>query len=77
MCIRDRDEALWKAKKEFIQLNRSSGHPFFWAGYVAYGNMNPIEFQHRHKGFSLLIGGGVLLLIIGLLIFFLRRFVLS
>ncbi len=72
-----KDEALWKAKKEFIQRNRSSGHPFFWAGYVAYGNMNPIKFQHRHERFSLLIRSGVLLLIIGLLTFFLRRFVLS
>ncbi len=69
-----KDEALWSAKKEFIKLNRGSGHPFFWAGYVAYGNMNPIEFQHRHWSISFPIG---ISLVIGLFAFFLRRFFMS
>lgn len=69
-----KDEALWSAKKEFIKKNRSTGHPFFWAGYVAYGNMNPIEFQHHHWSNAYLIGVG---LIIGLFVFILRRFIIS
>lgn len=69
-----KDEALWSAKKEFIKLNRSAGHPFFWAGYVAYGNMNPIEFQHNHWSNAYLIGAA---LIIGLFVFILRRFIIS
>lgn len=67
-----KDEALWGAKKEFIKLNRSSGHPFFWAGYVAYGNMNPVEFQHRNWSITFLIGA---LLIASLFVFFIRRFI--
>jgi len=66
-----KDEALWSAKKEFIKQNRSAGHPFFWAGYVAYGNMNPIEFQHRHWSNTFLIGA---VLIVGLLAFLASRF---
>ena len=66
-----KDEALWSAKKEFIKLNRNTNHPFFWAGYVAYGNMNPIEFQHNHQSIYFLFG---VLLMAGLFIILLLRF---
>lgn len=69
-----KDKALWNAKKEFIKQNRSTGHPFFWAGYVAYGNINPIEFQHRHWPTSFFVG---IILIIGLLVFTIKRFFFS
>lgn len=52
-----KDEALWKAKKEFIQTYRTTTHPFFWSGYVAYGNMEPIQFQHSNTWSTQLILG--------------------
>jgi len=65
-----KDEALWNAKKEFIKTYRTAGHPFFWSGYVAYGNMQPIEFQHINWSISAIIG----LLLFGLLVLFLLRY---
>ena len=54
-----KDEALWNAKKQFIDTYRSAGHPFFWSGYVAYGNMEPINFQHINWSISSLLGLGL------------------
>ncbi len=62
-----KDEALWQAKKQFIAKYRNASHPFFWSGYVAYGNMEAIEFQHINWSVSLVLG----LLSIGTILLFL------
>ncbi len=64
-----KDEALWKAKKKFIEKYRNASHPFFWSGYVAYGNMEAIEFQHINWSIPLIIG----LMLVGTIILFLLR----
>jgi len=42
-----KDEALQQAKLDFLNKNRSEGgtflHPFFWAGFIAIGDMGPIK----------------------------------
>ncbi|MEM1120659.1 MAG: CHAT domain-containing protein, partial [Bacteroidota bacterium] len=56
----EKDEALWQAKRAFIQQYRNAAHPFFWSGYVAYGDMNAVDFQHSHysyKWWMMLLGG--------------------
>lgn len=62
-----KDEALWHAKQQFIEKYRHAGHPFFWSGYVAYGNMSAIEFQHYNWSASLLLS----LILISIVLFFL------
>ena len=62
-----KDEALWKAKKQFIEKYRNASHPFFWSGYVAYGNMEAIEFQHINWSVPLILG----LVLSGMIILFL------
>ena len=54
-----KDEALWQAKKTFIQTNRDA-HPFFWAGYIAFGDMQSIDFQ-GHYTLYWYLGIGLLL----------------
>ena len=39
----DKDEALSNAKKSFISKNPLKTHPYFWAGFVVNGNMEPLE----------------------------------
>ena len=39
----DKDEALSNAKKTFISKNPLKAHPYFWAGFVVNGNMEPLE----------------------------------
>lgn len=56
-----KDQALWNAKKTFIKENRNAGHPFFWSGYVAYGDMQPIQF--KQTSYLLYMIGGFLSLL--------------
>lgn len=60
-----KDEALWNAKKTFIKENRNAGHPFFWSGYVAYGDMQPMQFK---QSCYLVYITGVFLTLLGLLL---------
>jgi len=69
-----KDDALWKAKKEFIKTYRNAAHPFFWSGYVAYGNMEPIQFQHSNNWSTQLIFGLPFLLCALCLIIYLSFF---
>lgn len=65
-----KDEALWNAKRQFIEKYRNAAHPFFWSGYVAYGNMAPIKFQHVNWSISLLLS----LLLTSIVVFFVARY---
>jgi CHAT domain-containing protein len=38
-----KDEALSNAKNAFISKNPLKSHPYFWAGFVVNGNMEPLE----------------------------------
>lgn len=40
----DKDVALWKAKKDFIQLHKkdNGAHPFFWSGFIPIGDMSKL-----------------------------------
>lgn len=70
-----KDEALWNAKKEFIKKHRATGHPFFWSGYVAYGNMDAIKFEHYNLPYctSTIRNGLLVLGVILYLLFFIRK----
>ena len=37
-----KDEALWKAKRDFIRAHPNTASPFFWAGFMAIGDMRPL-----------------------------------
>lgn len=37
-----KDQALWKAKRDFISAHPSTASPFFWAGFTAIGDMRPM-----------------------------------
>jgi len=39
----DKDEALRNAKETFIIKNPLKSHPYFWAGFVVNGNMEPLQ----------------------------------
>ncbi len=41
-----KDEALYKAKKAFLQDHaHAAAHPFFWAAYIPIGDMQPLDFS--------------------------------
>lgn len=59
-----KDEALANAKREFITKNPMKNHPFYWAGFVVNGDVQPIEEGVSifvYLGIALLIGGAVFL----------------
>lgn len=39
-----KDEALWKAKRDFILAHPNTANPFFWAGFLAIGDMERLSF---------------------------------
>jgi CHAT domain-containing protein len=39
-----KDEALQKARLDFIAHNPDMSHPYFWAGFVLNGNAHPVSF---------------------------------
>ena len=62
-----KDEALCQAKLNYLNNTKveTLSHPYFWAGFITAGNMQPIEVNSPFKYEWLLIGFGV-----GLLIYF-------
>ena len=60
-----KDEALRKAKLDYIQQNSHlEAHPFYWAGLIPLGDMEPIAFTSNFKKMllpALLVLGGILL----------------
>lgn len=40
---KDKDEALKMAKLDFIKNNPLKSHPYYWAGFVINGDINPIQ----------------------------------
>ncbi len=61
----EKDEALRQAKLEFLENSQGlRTHPYYWAGFIALGNNDPIS-----KGYSLwlylVVSLGVILIIIG------------
>lgn len=62
----DKDKALSNAKNQFVKENPSKAHPYYWAGFIINGNIQPIK--NSNKLYWYLLGSGVLLLlIVGLL----------
>lgn len=39
----DKDEALWKAKQEFLVSYPDSAHPYFWSGFFVLGDTAPLR----------------------------------
>ncbi len=37
-----KDQALWKAKRDFIRAHPNTASPFFWAGFMVIGDMRPM-----------------------------------
>ena len=58
-----KDEALWMAKKEFLENNENfaSTHPYYWAGVTVSGDMCPLE---ESTWWYWLLGGVALLAIL-------------
>ena len=66
----EKDEALRKAKLEYLSTApKSKQHPYFWAGFIQIGSIEPLEFIKSSSmlpvGISVLIGL-VLLFVLGL-----------
>ena len=62
-----KDEALRNAKREYLQNHAESDElqkPFYWAGFVAVGNMTPIDMTPPYQNF--MIGSLILLAFVGL-----------
>ncbi|MEM6316457.1 MAG: CHAT domain-containing tetratricopeptide repeat protein [Bacteroidota bacterium] len=70
-----KDEALWAAKKEFVESYPNVAHPFYWSGYVAYGNMEPIIFQNTYSNLSKehVVSGLLFLLLVGAIGFLVKK----
>jgi len=67
------DKALQNAKLEYLEnTSELRAHPFYWAGLVAQGSMNPISDQNNFWNSSLLLIGPGILLIAFLVIYFLK-----
>lgn len=61
-------EALQIAKQQFYENNRDA-HPFYWASFIAVGDMSPLEFENGMVWYWGLAG---LALIIGIIVVFKR-----
>ena len=67
----DKDAALRKAKLDYIEQNAHlNAHPFYWAGLIALGNMEPVNSDASFGG---LMGYGLLALVSVLILFWLFR----
>lgn len=64
-----KDEALRKAKLDYLDsvVEPDERRPFYWAGFVAVGNMEPINFPQKGRLWRVL--GSVLSLALGILLF--------
>lgn len=63
-----KDEALANAKKQFLAKNPMKQHPFYWAGFVVNGDVQPII-----KNTSLYIYIGIAVLVLVLLFMFRKK----
>ena len=45
-----KDEALARAKNEFIRVNPMKSHPFFWAGFIVNGDVSPLFARQSYMG---------------------------
>ncbi len=64
---KSKHEALGAAKRNFLREGIDP-HPYYWAGFVAYGNMQPISFlraSRSHWWISCILGGGLLVFGLG------------
>jgi CHAT domain-containing protein len=66
----NKDEALQKAKLDFMQSNANSEKllPYYWANMVLIGNTDAIQLQTKHYNYLLLIAESVI--VTGIFIFF-------
>ena len=64
-----KDAALRQAKLDFIEKNGSDAHPFYWAGFIAVGDMEAIRLGGSRNWKQMALIGLVMLIVI----FFLRR----
>ena len=68
-----KDEALTKAKRAFLKTHPELSHPYFWAGFIALGDMAPINLDSH----SFWVGADsfwlFMLLPIIMIIFFYKR----
>jgi len=64
-----KNDALKKAKLDFIERNPQKKHPYYWAGFVINGNINAI--QSSNKWYYLI--ASVIIIIAGIVGYFLRK----
>jgi len=61
-----KDQALRLAKEHYVDNADPAGrHPYYWAGFVAIGDMSPLTFKNNKGGLWLWIGLLVTVLLIG------------
>ena len=59
-----KDDALRNAKLSYLAQHPEANNPFFWAGFVAEGDMSVMEMINPYE--ALWIGGGLLVFLMGL-----------
>lgn len=65
-----KDEALQQAKIHYIKSYKGAlAHPAFWSPFIMMGNTQPISIAQKGTTNPWLIGGGLLLLILGILVY--------
>jgi hypothetical protein len=70
MAGQRKDVALRNAKLDFLNANRGNlrSHPFYWAGLIPIGDMQPLAVESWAERNMLLLAGLLLLLIIAFLL---------
>ena len=60
-------EALRRAKLGYLEnaVAPQRRHPFYWAGFIASGNISPVISSHAPGRLLIILSGGILLLLIG------------
>lgn len=68
------DIALQHAKIRYLEgAGKLKSHPYFWAGYVSIGKIDPVRYSTSWKPFRLFLIIACILLFIGIIYFFINR----
>ncbi len=72
---KSKSEALKNAKLDYLNgtQNPDLHHPFYWAGFVMYGNDEPIDFKTNNTQLIVIIGLAAVLIVVLTTLFILKR----
>ena len=64
-----KNQALQKAKIHYLQtVSKDKQHPYYWAAFITYGDMNALDFNQSFPS-GYILGLGLLLLIMAMFFF--------